>query len=874
MAARRGRVAVSITADNSALKKGVKDSEHQLGRLQRVGVSSTRGLSAGFKAAGGIIAGAAVADQIRQTITAAQDAQVAQAKVQTMLHNVGLSWSKYGKHIDEVITKQSRLTGLDDEELAQSFANMVRTTKDVNEALKLNALAADVARTKGMNLAGAQSLIARVYNGSFNGLKKLGIAITPVTTAQDKLKESTKHATIEQTRAAKASDATATRQKALAQLQKQFGGQAVAYGKTAAGAQDRFRVAVENLREKLGAKLLPILTTVTTKVTKFVEQMTDGTGAGGRFADKLKAIADRMRPVVKFFADHPKLIALAIGAWAAYRIAAAAAMAATRLKALGMFKGLARPAAVAGAESGAAFGAASATSAASKLKTFAWAGVGLAIGVAITKALQPQLDGIAQWIANALTGTSPEEIASKNLDSSRGLRDDARKQPAGTSSTYYDPHTKKVVTVKGRHKTPTINLNDVASGKYHKPTAPKRAPHPGTTRAHTSSVRAHAASVGAVAHASGRRSGLFTAPQLAALWVQAGGPKNVADTAAAIALAESGGDPNIVNSIGATGLWQIYNGNGEVPGAKDPMTNARMAVAKYKAAGGFSPWTVYTGADTPGHAKTYTQYLGQSGFTGGASPNVRLPSSVKRPKITTATLEHGQSGVPSPKALGRKRPKATGKLFMQALRPADPQVQAKNMRLFQIGMRRAYILDAIKNGRIKRPEKLQSLAAELKDLDSEQADLLGGDKPTGTAAIPGADAYLSSLDRQAAEAELTPDTADDKSVAQAQLTAAQNIYDYEKTHPGFSDADVADAARNLKTARDAVDQPDAAATALADQMKALTDELKRTNDVNEHILGVTSGQWQKAFADVLNGQIGGFIDSRARTAGDGSLARA
>jgi hypothetical protein len=37
---------------------------------------------------------------------------------------------------------------------------------------------------------------------------------------------------------------------------------------------------------------------------------------------------------------------------------------------------------------------------------------------------------------------------------------------------------------------------------------------------------------------------------------------------------------------------------------------------------------------------------------------------------------------------------------------------------------------------------------------------------------------------------------------------------------------------------------------------------------------VSSGQWQKAFADVLNGQIGGFIDSRARTAGDGSLARA
>jgi hypothetical protein len=44
--------------------------------------------------------------------------------------------------------------------------------------------------------------------------------------------------------------------------------------------------------------------------------MTDGTGAGGRFAAKLKDIADRIRPIVKFFTDHPKIIALAVAAWA------------------------------------------------------------------------------------------------------------------------------------------------------------------------------------------------------------------------------------------------------------------------------------------------------------------------------------------------------------------------------------------------------------------------------------------------------------------------------------------------------------------------------------------------------------------------------
>src|SRR3954466_1740952 len=118
----------------------------------------------------------------------------------------------------------------------------------------------------------------------------MGIAITPVTTAQAKLKESTKHATAQQTPAAKGADRTATAQKALGELQKRLGGQAEAYGKTAAGAQDRFRVAVENLQEKIGGALLPVVTDVAGKAAKFVDQMTRGTGAGGRFADKLKAI--------------------------------------------------------------------------------------------------------------------------------------------------------------------------------------------------------------------------------------------------------------------------------------------------------------------------------------------------------------------------------------------------------------------------------------------------------------------------------------------------------------------------------------------------------------------------------------------------------
>jgi hypothetical protein len=133
--ARKGKVAVSITADNSNLKRGIRDAEGDLGRLQRVGVSSTRGLSAGFKAAGGIIAGAAVADQIRQTVVAAQEAEVSQKKLAAQLKASGISYQAHAKEIDNVIQKTSKLSGLDDEDLQDAFTNIVRVDRQRQQGI-------------------------------------------------------------------------------------------------------------------------------------------------------------------------------------------------------------------------------------------------------------------------------------------------------------------------------------------------------------------------------------------------------------------------------------------------------------------------------------------------------------------------------------------------------------------------------------------------------------------------------------------------------------------------------------------------------------------------------------------------------------------
>ena len=88
--------------------------------------------------------------------------------------------------------------------------------------------------------------------------------------------------------------------------------------------------------------------------------------------------------------------------------------------------------------------------------------------------------------------------------------------------------------------------------------------------------------------------------QLEQLWISAGGSKALAPLMAAIALAESGGNPaenNYTDNNGTQtswGLWQVSDGthNEYIPNLNDPLTNAKAAVAKYKQQG-LSAWGTY-----------------------------------------------------------------------------------------------------------------------------------------------------------------------------------------------------------------------------------------------------------------------------------------
>jgi Lysozyme like domain len=138
--------------------------------------------------------------------------------------------------------------------------------------------------------------------------------------------------------------------------------------------------------------------------------------------------------------------------------------------------------------------------------------------------------------------------------------------------------------------------------------------------------------------------------QLEEAWVLAGGPQQYADTAAAIAQAESSGDPTKINntarpnrpgyhapSSGAqpeysVGLWQInleaHPGYTEAQ-MLDPVANAEAAVAISSAGSSFAAWTTYTNG-------VYRSYLagstssGLGGTTGGGGAGAAAASDATR----------------------------------------------------------------------------------------------------------------------------------------------------------------------------------------------------------------------------------------------------
>jgi len=88
-------------------------------------------------------------------------------------------------------------------------------------------------------------------------------------------------------------------------------------------------------------------------------------------------------------------------------------------------------------------------------------------------------------------------------------------------------------------------------------------------------------------------SGYFGCSALEALWDGAGGNPASAFTAAEVAMAESGGNPDAISPTDDRGLWQVNASHGPEMATLNPYGNARAAVAISDDGTNWSAWTTY-----------------------------------------------------------------------------------------------------------------------------------------------------------------------------------------------------------------------------------------------------------------------------------------
>ena len=229
------KVKITFDADFSELKKGVSGAQNEvegfgakLGKFGKVA-------GAAFAAAGA--AAAAYAGKLLiDGVKAAIEDEKAQVALATSLKNVTGATEAQISAVEDQITKTSLLTGVTDDELRPSLDRLLRSTKDVGEAQKLQNLAIDVAAGSGKSLQAVSEALGKAYDGNFGALKKLGVPIDE--------------------NIIKTKDFDAAQQ-ALAAT---FGGQAAAQADTFAGKMARLQVAFDEGKESVGSFVLDAIT--------------------------------------------------------------------------------------------------------------------------------------------------------------------------------------------------------------------------------------------------------------------------------------------------------------------------------------------------------------------------------------------------------------------------------------------------------------------------------------------------------------------------------------------------------------------------------------------------------------------------------------
>lgn len=252
---------LSILAETADLVKGLNSASKE---TETFGDKVEAGFSKVGKAAA--VAGAAIVALAGKMaidgVKAALEDEAAQAKLAQTLENVTGATEGQIKAVEDYVYQTAIAVGVTDDELRPSFERLLRSVKNIDEAVRLQNLALDISAGTGKSLAQVTEALAKAYDGNFGALKRLGSGIDEGII--------------------KSKDFDG----AVAALSKTFEGQADVAANTYAGRVARLKIAFDEAKESIGAALLPQLGRLTDYILKdgipaFNAFVAGLTGSGG-----------------------------------------------------------------------------------------------------------------------------------------------------------------------------------------------------------------------------------------------------------------------------------------------------------------------------------------------------------------------------------------------------------------------------------------------------------------------------------------------------------------------------------------------------------------------------------------------------------------
>jgi hypothetical protein len=231
---------------------------------------------AAFVAAG--IAAAAYAGKLAiDGVKSAIEDEAAQIRLATSLKNVTGATDDQIAATESYITKAQLAYGINDNELRPSLDRLVRSTKDVEEAQKLQTLAINIAAGTGKSLQAVSEALAKAHDGNFTALKKLGGGIDE--------------------NIIKSKDFEA----ATASLSNTFEGQASKQAETFDGKMRRLKEAFGEGKESIGGFILdavtPLITNLVDKVIPAVQGFIDSIGGKEGIGQTMKTFISAAKSV-------------------------------------------------------------------------------------------------------------------------------------------------------------------------------------------------------------------------------------------------------------------------------------------------------------------------------------------------------------------------------------------------------------------------------------------------------------------------------------------------------------------------------------------------------------------------------------------------